>query len=83
MSQEIYNIVLGLAGTLGGWWLKVMWDSLKELQSADKDLVEKVSRIEVLVAGNYVRREEFERALERIFVKLDNIEIKIDAKADK
>ncbi len=46
MSQEIYNIVLGLAGTLGGWWLKVMWDSLKELQAADKDLVEKVSRIE-------------------------------------
>ena len=83
MSQEIYNIVLGLAGTLGGWWLKVMWDSLKELQAADKDLVEKVSRIEVLVAGNYVRREEFDRAVERLFVKLDNIEIKIDAKADK
>jgi len=83
MSQEIYNIVLGLAGTLGGWWLKVMWDSLKELQAADKDLVEKVSRIEVLVAGNYVRREEFDRVVERLFVKLDNIELKIDAKADK
>ncbi len=83
MSQEIYNIVLGLAGTLGGWWLKVMWDSLKELQAADKDLVEKVSRIEVLVAGNYVKREEFDRVVERLFVKLDNIEIKIDAKADK
>jgi len=66
MSQEIYNIVLGLASTLGGWWLKVMWDSLKELQAADKDLVEKVSRIEVLVAGNYVRREEFDRAVERL-----------------
>jgi len=83
MSQEIYNIVLGLASTLGGWWLKVMWDSLKELQAADKDLVEKVSRIEVLVAGNYVKREEFDRVVERLFVKLDNIEIKIDAKADK
>ena len=83
MSQEIYNIVLGLASTLGGWWLKVMWDSLKELQAADKDLVEKVSRIEVLVAGNYVRREEFDRAVERLFVKLESIELKIDAKADK
>ncbi len=83
MSQEIYNIVLGLAGTLGGWWLKVMWDSLKELQSADRKMVDKVSRIEVLVAGNYVKREEFDRALERLFDKLDNIEIKIDAKADK
>jgi hypothetical protein len=83
MSQEIYNIVLGLAGTLGGWWLKVMWDSLKELQAADKELVEKVSRIEILVAGNYVRREEFDRVVERLFIKLDHIELKIDAKADK
>jgi hypothetical protein len=83
MSQEIYNIALGLAGTLGGWWLKVMWDSLKELQSADKDLTEKVLRIEILVADKYVRRQEFDRALERLFVKLDSIELKIDAKVDK
>jgi hypothetical protein len=83
MSQEIFNIAIGIISTLGGWWLKVMWDSLKELQAADKDLVEKVSRIEVLVAGNYVRREEFDRAVERLFVKLDSIELKIDAKADK
>jgi hypothetical protein len=83
MSQEIFNIAIGIISTLGGWWLKVMWDSLKELQAADKDLVEKVSRIEVLVAGNYVKREEFDRALERLFVKLDSIELKIDAKADK
>jgi len=83
MSQEIFNIAIGLISTLGGWWLKVMWDSLKELQAADKDLVEKVSRIEILVAGNYVKREEFDRVVERLFVKLDNIEIKIDAKADK
>jgi hypothetical protein len=83
MSQEIYNIALGLAGTLGGWWLKVMWDSLKELQSADKELTEKVLRTEILVADKYVRREEFDRALERLFVKLDSIELKIDAKVDK
>ena len=83
MSQEIFNIAIGLISTLGGWWLKVMWESLKELQAADKDLVEKVSRIEILVAGNYVKREEFDRVVERLFVKLDSIEIKIDAKADK
>jgi len=35
------------------------------------------------VAGNYVKREEFDRVVERLFVKLDSIEIKIDAKADK
>jgi hypothetical protein len=83
MSQEIFNIAIGIISTLGGWWLKVMWDSLKELQAADKELVDKLSRIEILVAGNYVRREEFDRVVERLFIKLDHIELKIDAKADK
>lgn len=83
MSQEIFNITIGIISTLGGWWLKVMWDSMKELQAADKELADKVSKIEILVAGNYVRREEFDRVVERLFIKLDHIELKIDAKADK
>jgi len=83
MSQDLYNIVVGIAGILGGWWLKVTWDTLKDLQNADKDLVDKVSKIEVLVAGNYVRREDFDRTIERLFDKLDHIEMKIDQKADR
>ncbi len=83
MSQDLYNIVVGIAGILGGWWLKVTWETLKDLQIADKDLVDKVSKIEVLVAGNYVRREDFDRTIERLFDKLDHIEMKIDQKADR
>lgn len=83
MGQEIFNIVVGVAGFLGGWWLKVMWETLKDLQKADKELVDKVSRIEVLVAGDYVRKEDFDRVIERLFDKLDHIEIKIDSKMDK
>lgn len=83
LSQELFNVVVGVAGALGGWWLKVMWETLKELQSADKELVDKVSRIEVLVAGNYVRKEDFDRTIERLFDKLDHIELKIDQKMDK
>ena len=83
MNQELFNIAVGIAGVLGGWWLKVMWETLKELQAADKELVEKVGKIEVLVAGNYVRREDFDRTIERLFDKLDHIELKIDQKMDK
>ena len=53
------------------------------LQKADEELTEKVNRIEVLVAGEYVKRDEFQGALTRLFQKLDNIENKIDKKADK
>lgn len=83
MTQELFNIVVGVAGALGGWWLKVMWESLKDLAEQDQRLAEKVSKIEVLVAGAYVTREEFDRAIVRLFDKLDHIELKIDAKADK
>ena len=83
MNQELFNIAVGIAGVLGGWWLKVMWETLKELQAADRELVDKVSRIEVLVAGNYVRKEDFDRTIERLFDKLDHIEMKIDQKMDK
>lgn len=83
MSQEIFNIAVGIAGALMGWWLKVMWDSLKELTMQDQRLAEKVGKIEVLVAGAYVTREEFDRAIVRLFDKLDHIENKLDNKADK
>jgi len=83
MTQELFNIVVGVAGALGGWWLKVMWETLKDLQTADKELMDKVSKIEVLVAGAYVKREEFDRALNRLFEKLDHIDAKLDSKADK
>jgi hypothetical protein len=83
MTQELFNIVVGVAGALGGWWLKVMWETLKDLQTADKELMDKVSKIEVLVAGAYVKRDEFDRALNRLFEKLDHIDSKLDSKADK
>jgi uncharacterized membrane protein YeaQ/YmgE (transglycosylase-associated protein family) len=83
MTQDLFNIVVGVAGALGGWWLNTTWQSLKDLTKQDQILAEKVGKIEVLVAGNYVTREEFDRAIVRLFDKLDHIELKIDAKADK
>lgn len=83
MNQELYNIALGIAAFLGGWWMKVMWETLKDLQVADKELIEKVGAIEVLVAGTYIKRDDFDKMAEAIFRKLDKIEDKLDGKADK
>ena len=83
MTQELFNIVVGVAGTLLGWWLKIMWESIKDLTAQDQLLTDKVSKIEILVAGTYVKRDEFERVMNRLFTKLDHIEGKMDAKADK
>ena len=82
-TQTIFNWAVGIAGTLGGWWLKTMWEALKDLQNADKELTAKVSSIEVLVAGNYVTRNELTRTNQAILDKLDRIEDKLDGKVDK
>jgi hypothetical protein len=81
--QSIFNMISGALLLLGGWFLRIMWDTLINLQSQDRELADKVARIEVLVAGEYVKKEDFDRVIERLFDKLDHIELKIDSKADK
>lgn len=81
--QVLFNIVVGILGVIGGWWLNAVWISLKELQMADKDLAEKVGAIEVLVAGRYVTREEFNNVVNQVFSKLDRIIDAVNQKADR
>ena len=81
--QDLFNAAMAALLLLGGWFLRIMWDSLQGLQKQDRELAEKVGKIEVLVAGEYVRKDDFDRIIERLFDKLDHIELKIDNKADK
>ena len=83
MDQTIFNIAISISGFLGGWWLKVLWDAVKDLQLADKILVEKVNTIEILIAGNYISKSEFDKMAAAIFAKLDKISDKLDKKVDK
>lgn len=83
MDQTVVNWVMGGFGALLGFLLKSVWQAVKDLQTADKALVDKVASIEVLVAGNYVRRDDFDRMAAAIFTKLDRIEDKMGSKADK
>jgi len=83
MDQELINWAFTALGALGGFTLKNLFDALRDLQHEDQKLAEKVSQIEVLVAGNYVKRDEFERTMHRMFEKLDTIEEKISNKVDR
>lgn len=83
MEQNFINMLAGAVAVLFGWILKTVWDAVKDLQKADDELVDKVNRIEVLVAGEYVRREEFKADIDRLFNKLDQIDKKLDSKVDK
>lgn len=82
-TQQFFNIAVGLIGMLGGWLMNVMWGALRDLQESDKSLAEKVAAIEVLVAGQYVRKDDFDRLADALFRKLDRIQDRLDEKADK
>lgn len=52
-------------------------------ESDDTALEDKVQHIEVLVAGNYVKRTDMDALTTALFAKLDKIENKLDGKVDK
>ena len=82
-SQTIINTAIALVGFLGGWILKVIWEGVKDLQVVDKLLTEKVNTIEILIAGNYMSKQDFDKIVAAIFAKLDKIDDKLDRKVDK
>lgn len=86
MTPEIqlgFNVLITLVAFLGGWVLNRITSSIEGLQKADKDLTVKVQSIEVLVAGHYVKRDDFDKISAEMFRKLDKIYDKLDGKADK
>ena len=83
MNQDLLNWAFGILNLIIGGFMKAMWDSYKELKRTDTMLSDKVNAIEVLVAGQYVKRDDFDRVANAIFVKLDKISDKLDLKADR
>lgn len=81
--QVFFDVAVGVIGVLGGWVLNTVWGAVKDLQDADRELAEKVSQIEVLVAGRYITRDEFDRVLNSVFIKLDKIQDLLMQKADR
>lgn len=81
--QVLFDVAIGVIGVLGGWTLNTVWAAVKDLQEADKELADKVAAIEVLVAGRYITREEFNATFNQVFERLDRIRDMIAMKADR
>ena len=74
--QAMFNMTAGLLGAIGGWLLNTMWVAVRSLET-------KVAAIDVLVAGQYAKKEEMTKMADAIFAKLDKIHDTIEKKADK
>lgn len=77
--QSLFNTIVALCGCLGGWLLKMIYDSIKELRERDAVIETRVNEIQT----EYVRREDFRDAVNDIKMILNRIDMKIDSKVDK
>jgi hypothetical protein len=81
--QWLLNIAFTLVGILGGWILKFFHERITAVEATDEDIYSKVHLIELLVTGQYVKKEELDKLSVALFTKLDRIENKLDGKVDK
>jgi len=71
LDQVLFNWVVAVAGFLGGWVLKVIWDAITDLK---KD----IRAMDTKMHEDFVRRDDFKDAM--IHVQKDMDEIKADMK---
>lgn len=83
MAQVIFNILVTICGLLGGYVLKSIQATLANMLREQRDLANKLQAIEVLVAGEYVRKDEFTRVADALFARFDRVESKLDNKEDR
>lgn len=81
--EDAFKIAMGLAAFFGGYMLRTITKKLEELQKTDSDMQNNLHRVEVLVAGEYVKHSDLEKVMLPISQQLQKIYDKLDAKADK
>ena len=83
MDQTLINYLMAGFGAAISFILRVIWEGLRELQKCDLEITSKINEIQLLVAGQYVKKEDLEKLSTALFNKLDRIELKVDGKTDR
>jgi hypothetical protein len=71
-TQTLINAGFGIAGFFGGWILNNLSSSIIKIEDKLSSMPDK-----------YINKEDYQRDINRILMKLDQIFEKLDAKADK
>ena len=82
-AQSFINGAGAVIFFLLGIIVNSMQSSLKQMKETDAALADKVQKIEVLVAGTYVKRDDLDKLTGALFAKLDRIENKVDLKVNR
>ena len=79
----LVSIGLLVVSTLGGWFIKSIFDSIKDLNLKDDAIARQLNELAVMLPSQYVHKDQHSRELSDIMATLRRIEDKLDAKADR
>lgn len=74
--QHIINLVGGAALAAIGWFARQLWDAVQNLK-AD------MSRLELSISDNYVKKDDWKDGIKELKDMLGKIFDKLDAKQDR
>ena len=82
-AQTIFNAAVSLACMLGGWILNTIRQDIMQVSQAQQETARKVAHIEVLVVGDYVKREELNASINKLEAKIDRLSDALESGFDK
>lgn len=74
--QNLINLVGGAALAVIGWFARQLWDAVQKLKSD-------MSRLELSISDNYVKKDDFKDGIKELKDMLGKIFDKLDNKADR
>tara|TARA_R110001606_G_scaffold192959_2_gene340659 strand:+ start:354 stop:635 length:282 start_codon:yes stop_codon:yes gene_type:complete len=83
LDQEFLNWLIFAFGATVSAIIATIWDTVRDLQKEDKLITEKLSAVQMLVVGDYVKKPDFDRVIDRLFKKLDKIDQSLTEKQDR
>jgi antirestriction protein len=76
MDQNLYNIIVAVAGAAIGWIVKVIWDAVRSLEADIRDMERELHT-------NYVSKDDYRQDILELKDMVKQIFDKLDRKADK
>ena len=74
--QNLINIAIGGSLATIGWFARQLWDAVQKLKSD-------MSRLELSISDNYVKKDDWKDGIKELKEMLGKIFDKLDSKADR
>jgi hypothetical protein len=69
--RDAFNVAILIAGAIGGWALRTIWDAVSNLRDT-------VSELERSLPETYARRDDMKDLVSTLVARFDRLEEKVD-----